>query len=106
MNETNEQKDIRTTKLAALRDSGINPYPNKFDDRIYSKQALELEEGNRARIAGRLMSRRMMGKASFAHLKDLSGNLQIYIRLDKVGEEAFSLFKGSDIGDFFGYVVR
>ena len=102
MNESNEQKDVRKIKLDTLKNTGINPYPNKFDDRLYNIQALDLEEGTAARIAGRLMSRRMMGKASFAHLKDSSGTLQIYVRLDKVGEEAFSLFKAADIGDFFG----
>ena len=53
-------------------------------------------------IAGRVMSRRLMGKASFAHMRDSTGDIQLYIKRDDVGEEAYQAFKNSDLGDILG----
>ena len=98
----NEQIDVRSGKLEALRELGVNPYPSAFDGRIEILRALSMDEGGRARISGRMMSRRVMGKAAFAHLKDSSGKMQIYVRKDKLGQEHFDVFNELDIGDHIG----
>ncbi len=95
----------RIRKLKELRDSGINPYPYSFDRTHVASDihgSFEALEGSEVRLAGRLLTVRVMGKASFAHLLDQSGRIQIYVRRDLVGEEQYGLFKSFDSGDFLG----
>ena len=101
-----EQEIIRRQKLQKLLDAGQNPYEiTRWDVTHRSTQILnsfdELE-GKEVSIAGRMTSRRVMGKASFAHLLDGEGDIQIYVRRDDVGEEPYMAFKQDDIGDILG----
>ncbi len=103
-----EQTQIRIGKLNALSEAGNNPYritkydrTHLSDEIIADFDALEAS-GETVSIAGRMMSRRVMGKASFAHLMDGAGLMQIYVRRDDVGEEAYKAFKEDDIGDILG----
>jgi lysyl-tRNA synthetase class 2 len=103
---------VRHDKMNQLRDWGIDPFGKKFEQthhaadiitRFGDKTKEELEaEGHVVTIAGRLMAKRDMGKASFGQLLDRTGQIQIYVRLDTVGEEAFKVFDLSDIGDLIG----
>ena len=101
-----EQTRIRMAKLEALIDAGNNPYEiTTYDQTHLSTQILEGYEimgGEDVRIAGRMMSRRIMGKASFAHILDRDGRIQIYIKRDDVGEAMYDAFKEMDIGDIVG----
>ncbi len=102
----------RREKLAALREQG-NPFPNDFRRNVIAgelhaeygdKDAEVLESmGLRVRVAGRLMSRRIMGKASFSHLQDMSGRIQLFVQRELLGEEAYAWFKREiDLGDILG----
>ncbi len=103
MDNTNDQTIVRKEKLKNLSEKGVDTYPASYENRMQAELALKVDEGERVRVAGRIMSRRLMGKASFAHLQDDSGKIQIYIKKDLVGEEKFSLYKTElDIGDFIG----
>ena len=101
-----EQEQIRRDKLAELRNNGMDPYlTTKFDVTHRSndiKNGFEALDGQTVVISGRMMSRRVMGKASFAHVLDRDGEIQIYVRRDDVGEENYKLFKEFDIGDILG----
>lgn len=107
-----EQQALRLEKLKQLREMGVNPYPYEFDVTITSKGiharpelvAQEGSEAERVSIAGRIMTRRIMGKASFFNLQDSDGTIQVYIRRDDVGEENYNtIFKRMvDIGDIVG----
>ena len=112
--ELSEQAQIRRDKLAAMREAGNDPfiltkYPVDALASDIRANADELE-GKTVNIAGRMMSRRVMGKASFAHVMDSTGTLQIYVRRDEIGEELYNTgFKKWDIGDIVGvsgYVFR
>ncbi len=97
---------IRREKLDALRDAGNDPYTKvKYDFDAYTADIIadfDAMEGKRVRIAGRMMSRRDMGKANFIDLADGKGRIQCYVRVNDVGEEAFEQFKKWDIGDIIG----
>jgi len=108
----------RRAKLTALRATG-NAYPNDFRRDALAADILaahaevpneELEQSpRRVSIAGRIMTRRIMGKAAFVHAKDMSGALQLYVKRDEIGEAAFDEFKSWDLGDIVGaegYVFR
>ena len=101
-----EQEIIRRQKLQKLLDAGQNPYLlTHFPVTHRSAEILsgfDALEGQEVTIAGRMMSRRVMGKASFAHLLDGEGDIQFYVRRDDVGEEAYAAFKQWDIGDIVG----
>ncbi len=101
-----ELLQIRRDKLADLREKGQDPFViTKFDVTHHSneiKDGFEALEGRIVRLAGRLMSKRGMGKAVFADLQDGAGRIQLYIRIDDVGEEALAVFKKYDIGDIVG----
>ena len=101
-----EQEIIRRQKLQKLMDAGQNPYEiTRWDVTHRSRQILDGFdglEGKEVSIAGRMTSRRVMGKASFAHLLDGEGDIQIYVRRDDVGEEPYMAFKQDDIGDILG----
>ena len=101
-----EQEVIRRQKLQKLMDAGENPYEiTRYSVTHRSAEIVakfdELE-GKEVSIAGRMTSRRVMGKASFAHLLDGEGDIQIYVRRDDVGEESYAAFKQDDIGDILG----
>ena len=97
---------IRRGKLKDLIDAGKNPYEKvKYDRDSYSqdiKDNFEEYDGKTVSLSGRMMSKRVMGKASFANLADYKGNIQLYIKKDEVGEEAYQDFKKYDIGDIIG----
>jgi lysyl-tRNA synthetase, class II len=108
MDETNSLIEQRKTKLAALRDRGINPFMNKFTPTIgcgEARAAFEagtLPEGAAVAIAGRMTAHRDMGKSQFIDLKDVSGRVQVYAQKNVIGDDLFDVFKHLDLGDFVG----
>ena len=101
-----EQTQIRLNKLNKLIEEGKNPYEIvKFDRTHLSneiREQFDALEGKTVTLAGRMVSRRIMGKATFAHLLDRAGEMQIYVRRDDVGEDTYKAFKEYDIGDILG----
>ena len=101
-----EQEIIRRQKLQGLLDAGQNPYLiTKFNVTHHSSDVVnnfDALEGQVVSIAGRMTSRRVMGKASFAHLLDGEGDIQIYVKRDDVGEASYAAFKQDDLGDVLG----
>ncbi len=97
---------VRHEKLAELKAAGLDPFVEvKYDQRNHAaeiKDDFEAVEGKTVSLAGRLMSKRVKGKASFCDLADRSGKIQLYIRFDNVGEESYTRFKKFDIGDIVG----
>ena len=104
--DLSELLQIRRDKLADLQRRGKDPFKiTKYDVSHHSeevKKAVAELEGNTVSGAGRMMSKRVMGKASFCHVQDLQGNIQIYVARDMIGEEAYADFKKFDIGDIIG----
>ncbi|RIU88392.1 lysine--tRNA ligase [Oceanobacillus picturae] len=110
--ELNEHMRVRRDKLNNYREQGLDPFGSKFERTHLAQELLdsydqftkeELEEKtDQVTIAGRMMTKRGKGKAGFAHLQDLSGQIQLYIRKDAVGEEAYELFQSTDLGDIVG----
>ena len=112
MREFTEQELVRREKLEKLKELNLDPYGQSFKRDAY---AMELKEKYKdidheafddmtdtATVAGRIMFIRKMGKASFFSIKDKTGPIQIYISINDVGEETYSLFKSADIGDIVG----
>ena len=101
-----EAKKVRLTKLASLVEKGEDPFTIVKYEKTHSseeiKQAADELDGKEVSIAGRLVSRRIMGKASFAHILDGEGKIQIYVRRDDIGENEYMAFKQLDIGDIIG----
>ncbi len=104
---------IRREKLDAFREAGRDPFTvTKYDVTHHSneiKENFDALEGSSVSIAGRMMSKRIMGKASFCNVQDLGGNIQCYVARDSIGEESYADFKKFDIGDIvgiFGNVFR
>ena len=104
--DLSELLQIRRDKLADLQRRGKDPFKiTKYDVSHHSeevKKAVAELEGKTVSVAGRMMSKRVMGKASFCHVQDLQGNIQIYVARDMIGEEAYADFKKFDIGDIIG----
>lgn len=110
--ELNDQFLVRRDKMDTLREKGIDPFGKRFERTHHTEQLIKeygeiekeaLDEKNiEVKIAGRIMTKRGKGKAGFAHVKDLAGQLQIYVRLDKVGEEQYEIFSDADLGDLIG----
>ena len=104
--QLSELLQIRRDKLTALQQAGSDPFQvMTYDQTHHSSDILsdfDSLEGSSVRIAGRMMSKRIMGKASFAHLLDAKGDIQLYVRRDDVGEDAYAAFKSFDIGDIVG----
>lgn len=110
--DLNDQMLVRRQKMEQLRENGIDPFGKRFERTHNSAELHELfdprtkeelaEMGLTASVAGRMMTRRGKGKAGFAHLQDRKGQIQIYVRKDQVGDEAYDVFKHADLGDFFG----
>lgn len=105
INETSELA-VRREKLAALQEAGKDPFViTKYDVSAHTtdvKEAFENYEGKDVSLAGRLLSKRVMGKASFANLQDLKGNIQLYVSRDDLGDESYADFKKLDVGDIIG----
>lgn len=112
--EMNDQMLVRRQKLQELYDLGIDPFGSKFNrsglssdlkeewDKYSKEELAEKEEESHVSIAGRLMTKRGKGKAGFAHVQDLVGQIQIYVRKDQVGDEQFDIWKIADLGDIVG----
>ena len=104
--DVNQLRKVRREKLAELQAGGNDPFViTKYDMTHHSmdiKENFEEMEGQFVSIAGRIMSKRVMGKASFCNVQDLQGNIQSYVARDIVGEEAYKAFKKMDIGDIVG----
>ena len=97
---------VKREKLANLQEAGKDPFQiTKYDVTHHStdiKNNFEELEGKTVRIAGRVMSKRVMGKASFCNVQDLPGNIQVYVARDSIGEESYADFKKYDVGDIVG----
>lgn len=110
--ELNDQLQVRRDKMDEMRTLGIDPFGQRFNRthlstevveqyNEFSKEDLEAKS-EKVTIAGRIMTKRGKGKAGFAHLQDLGGQIQIYVRQDAIGEEAYGLFNKADLGDIIG----
>ena len=106
-----EQVQVRRQKLADLQAAGNDPFTlTKFPQDAYSADLKEefkdlpneTDSGKQVALAGRMMSKRVMGKASFAHLRDDKGDIQLYVRRDELGDESYAAFKKLDVGDIIG----
>ncbi|NLY49340.1 MAG: lysine--tRNA ligase [Clostridiales bacterium] len=106
--DLNELLRVKRAKLAELQEKGKDPFKiMKYDVTHHSSDITgdyEAFEGKTVSVAGRIMTKRIMGKASFCHVRDLKGDIQIYVKNDEVGEEAYTEFKKYDIGDIIGVV--
>ncbi len=110
--ELNDQLVVRREKMSALRENGIDPFGKRFERTHFSQELIEqygelekedLEAKNiSVTLAGRIMTKRGKGKAGFAHIQDLQGQIQFYIRQDAVGEEQYKVFTSADLGDIVG----
>lgn len=110
--ELNELLSIRRQKLDKLRELGVDPFGSRYETTHHAREILEQYSGFTneelepkeitVSVAGRIMQKRSMGKASFAHILDLSGRIQIYVRKDTVGDKAYQVFQLLDIGDLIG----
>ncbi|NMD72218.1 lysine--tRNA ligase [Bacillus sp. DNRA2] len=110
--ELNDQLRVRREKMNHLREIGIDPFGKRFERSNNSQELVnlygelekeELEQQNvSVSIAGRIMTKRGKGKAGFAHIQDLTGQIQLYVRSDAVGEEQYQLFGSADLGDIVG----
>ena len=108
-----EQVQVRRQKLTDLQAAGRDPFTlTKFPQDAYSADLKEefkdlpneTDSGKKVALAGRLMSKRVMGKASFAHLRDDKGDIQLYVRRDELGDDAYAAFKKLDVGDIIGVI--
>src|ERR1700724_4442009 len=111
--ERSEQELQRRKKLQPLRSQGLEPYQSRFDRTHSSADALALLEqaekssgadarSDRVALAGRLVAIRVMGKATFAHIQDFAGRIQLLAKVDKLGEAAYKRFTDLDLGDIIG----
>ena len=112
MREFTEQETVRREKLDKLRELGLDPFGQRYDREDYAKDIKEKycdidhdefeNMEDTAKVAGRIMFIRKMGKASFFTIQDKTGSIQIYISINDIGEESYNLFKTADIGDIVG----
>ncbi len=112
--ELNDQMLVRRQKMQDLLDLGMDPFGQKFErtgtaaslaaewDQFSKEELHDKEEESHTTIAGRIMTKRGKGKAGFAHVKDLTGQIQIYVRKDQIGDEQFDLWNNADLGDIVG----
>ncbi|MFJ5763386.1 lysine--tRNA ligase [Neobacillus sp. NPDC093182] len=110
--ELNDQLKVRREKMNTMRENGLDPFGKRFE-RTHSiielvEQYGELEKEDletknvEVTLAGRMMTKRGKGKAGFANIQDLTGQIQVYVRVDAIGEEAYEVFDSSDLGDIIG----
>jgi lysyl-tRNA synthetase class 2 len=108
-----DQRQVRIEKMKQLKEKGIDPFGQRFDRTdstatikekfdAYSKEDLAELEVTEVTFAGRIMTKRGKGKAGFAHIQDREGQIQIYVRKDVLGEEAYEIFSKADLGDIVG----
>jgi lysyl-tRNA synthetase, class II len=112
LDELNDQLVVRREKMTEIREKGLDPFGSRFErthltscikEDFGEKTKEDLEaESHEVAIAGRIMTKRGKGKAGFAHIQDLDGQIQIYVRKDDIGEDAYELFTGADLGDIIG----
>src|SRR3954453_22238732 len=110
--ELNDQFLVRREKMNAMRENGLDPFGKRFDRSHSTKELIEQYEGLEKEeieaknisvsLAGRIMTKRGKGKAGFAHVQDLTGQIQVYVRQDAIGEENYKLFDSADLGDIIG----
>ncbi|QQD84678.1 lysine--tRNA ligase [Jeotgalicoccus sp. ATCC 8456] len=112
--ELNDQLAVRREKMQQLREQGLDPFGKRFDrlhytnelveewDQFSKEELAEREDESVTVIAGRIMTKRGKGKAGFAHIQDINGQIQIYVRKDQIGDEAFEVWNQADLGDFVG----
>lgn len=110
--ELNDQLRVRREKLHKLTEAGLDPFGKRFERTNLAKELVELydefskeeldEKAISVTIAGRIMTKRGKGKAGFAHIQDLSGQIQLYVRKDAVGDEQYEVFDTADLGDIVG----
>ncbi len=104
--DVNQLLKVRRDKLKELQDNGKDPFViTKYDVTHHSQEVkdnFDALEGQSVTLAGRVMSKRVMGKASFCHIQDLQGMIQSYVARDSIGEEEYKAFKKLDIGDIIG----
>ncbi len=110
--ELNDQLRVRREKLHKLTEAGLDPFGKRFERTNLAKELVELydqfskeeldEKEISVTIAGRIMTKRGKGKAGFAHIQDLSGQIQLYVRKDAVGDEQYEVFDTADLGDIVG----
>ncbi|MFZ5650543.1 MAG: lysine--tRNA ligase [Bacillota bacterium] len=103
--ELNGLMKVRREKLAELKEKNIDPYGGKYIRTNLAQEVADNFEGFEGKVvsvAGRIMAKRVMGKASFAHIQDMSGQIQLYLRLDGVGPDNYDFFRKLDIGDIIG----
>ena len=112
MRNLTEQEIVRRRKAEEIRSLGIDPFGDRYDREDFAKDIVEKYKdiehdefdnmSDTAKVAGRIMFVRKMGKASFFTIKDKTGSIQIYISINDVGDDKYSLFKSADIGDIVG----
>jgi lysyl-tRNA synthetase class 2 len=105
----NQLVEVRLEKLARLRERGIEPFAGRYERSHTAREIVEAfpaNDGETVRVAGRIMAQRVHGKASFADLRDLSGRIQIYGRVDQLGEQPYHDFTDLDVGDLIGVEGR
>ncbi|MDO6658550.1 lysine--tRNA ligase [Anaerobacillus sp. 1_MG-2023] len=110
--ELNDLLKVRREKLDVLKENNIDPFGHRFDRTHSASEMLEefdsfskeelAEQSKAVSLAGRIMTKRGKGKAGFAHIQDLTGQIQLYVRKDTVGDEQYDLFDSMDIGDIIG----
>ncbi|HLR79488.1 MAG TPA: lysine--tRNA ligase [Bacillota bacterium] len=111
--ELNEHMRVRREKLKQFEEQGLNPFGGKFERThlakelqekygSYTKQQLEELDGEHITVAGRIMTKRGKGKVGFCHIQDVSGQIQLYVRRDEIGEPVYDIYKKCDIGDIIG----
>ncbi|MER2115031.1 MAG: lysine--tRNA ligase [Solibacillus isronensis] len=110
--ELNDQLLVRRQKMTDIRENGMDPFGSRFERTHLSNEVIaeneqfdkeQLEENEvPVSLAGRIMTKRGKGKAGFAHVQDLTGQIQLYVRKDAIGEEAYELFNKADLGDIVG----
>lgn len=110
--ELNDQLQVRRDKMNAMRERGLDPFGKRYDRSHNIKELVEqyaevekedLEAENVAvTLAGRIMTKRGKGKAGFANIQDLTGQIQVYVRVDAIGTDAYEIFDSSDLGDIIG----
>lgn len=114
--ELTDQMQVRRDKLVNLQEQGVDPFGGKFarthlaadiikDYELFSKEELQ-EKDIPVVVAGRIMTKRGKGKAGFTHIQDMSGQIQVYVRKDAIGDEAYDVFNTLDLGDIIGIIGK
>jgi lysyl-tRNA synthetase class 2 len=99
----NDEYKTRLNKLKKIREQGIDPYPNKFDKKENLATAKKMKSGSKVKVAGRIMTMRLMGKIAFCHLQDFSAKMQVVLKVGEINKNDFKIFtKNIDLGDIIG----